>query len=109
MKFLSEFLWFSPIHASHFCFIPFNYFSYSFHNRKAPRVIYKLASDCGQLLRTWKKSYMDTRTFIENFTTDPRWEFDKILLFNESDHSARISQDVADIAKVSFEVYHDII
>lgn len=43
---------------------------------------------------------MDTRTYIEDSGVGSRWEFDKKTLFGLVDHVTRISQDIADIAKV---------
>jgi hypothetical protein len=44
---------------------------------------------------------METRAFIENSGVGSRWEFDKKTLFGLVDHVTRISQDIADVAKVS--------
>lgn len=63
----------------------------------------ELAQNCARLLRTWKKTYMMTRSFIEKSGVGSRWEFDRFVLFNDVDHCARISQDIADIAKVFME------
>lgn len=43
---------------------------------------------------------METRTYIEDSGVGSRWEFDKKTLFGLVDHVTRISQDIADIAKV---------
>jgi dynein heavy chain len=44
---------------------------------------------------------METRAYIENSGNGSRWEFDKKILFGLVDHVSRISQDIADIAKVT--------
>lgn len=62
---------------------------------------YDLATDSAKLLLAWRKTYMDTRTFIEQSRVGSRWEFDKKLLFQDVEHCARISQDIANIAEVS--------
>jgi len=61
---------------------------------------YKRAHECVNLLQCWKASYMETRAYIENSGNGSRWEFDKKILFGLVDHVSRISQDIADIAKV---------
>lgn len=61
---------------------------------------YKRARECVNLLQCWKNSYMETRAYIEDTGVGSRWEFDKKTLFGLVDHVTRISQDVADIAKV---------
>jgi dynein heavy chain, axonemal len=61
---------------------------------------YRRACECVNLLQCWKSSYMQTRAFIENSGVGSRWEFDKKILFGLVDHVTRISQDIADIAKV---------
>lgn len=44
---------------------------------------------------------METRAYIEDSGVGSRWEFDKKTLFGLVDHVTRISQDIADIAKVN--------
>lgn len=61
---------------------------------------YKRARECVNLLQCWKSSYMATRAYIEDSGVGSRWEFDKKTLFGLVDHVTRISQDIADIAKV---------
>lgn len=61
---------------------------------------YDLATNSAKLLLAWRKTYMDTRTFIEQSHVGSRWEFDKKLLFQDVEHCARISQDIANIAQV---------
>lgn len=63
----------------------------------------ELAHNCARLLCTWKKTYMLTRAFIEKSGVGSRWEFDRFVLFNDVDHCARISQDIADVAKIFME------
>lgn len=48
---------------------------------------------------------METRAFIENSGVGSRWEFDKNILFGQVDHVTRISQDIANIAKVHYIVF----
>lgn len=61
---------------------------------------YNLARNCAHLLLAWKKMYMGTRAYIENSGVGSRWEFNKTVLFDDVDHCARISQDIANIAEV---------
>lgn len=61
---------------------------------------YELATNCAKLLLGWRKTYMATRSYIENSGVGSRWEFDKSILFSDVEHCARISQDIADLAKV---------
>lgn len=68
-------------------------------NRTASEV-HSLATNCAKLLTTWKATYMATRSYIENSGVGSRWEFDRGVLFSEVDHCARISTDIANLAKV---------
>lgn len=52
------------------------------------------------MLRAWKRSYMETRALIEKSGIGSRWEFDRNILFRDVDHMTRISQDMANVAKV---------
>lgn len=61
---------------------------------------YELATNCAKLLVTWRKTYMATRAYIENSGVGSRWEFNKVFLFSDVEHCARISSDIAGIAKV---------
>lgn len=64
---------------------------------------YKRACECVNLLQCWKNLYMETRAYIEDSGVGSRWEFDKKTLFGLADHVTRISQDIANIAKVGRE------
>jgi Dynein heavy chain, N-terminal region 1 len=91
--------------SSELCPFIANFFIGFFFNAVVKRLstakVLKTATDCAQLLHTWRQSYLDTRAFIENSGVGSRWEFDKVLLFNDSDHIAKISQDIANVAKVT--------
>ncbi|GAB0094127.1 Dynein heavy chain [Sergentomyia squamirostris] len=65
--------------------------------------IHQRASDSAHLLNSWKKAYIDTRTFIEVSNISSRWEFDRNLLFQDVDHIAHISQDITEISKIFIE------
>lgn len=69
-------------------------------NSLSATAAHKRARECVLLLQSWKRSYMETRAFIEESGVGSRWEFDKKILFGLVDHVTRISQDVSDIAKV---------
>lgn len=68
--------------------------------KHSPATVYELADNCATLLRYWKESYKLARSYIEGSGVGSRWEFNKNILFEDVDHIARISQDVANIAKV---------
>lgn len=70
-------------------------------NSLSATAAHKRARECVLLLQSWKRSYMETRAFIEESGVGSRWEFDKKILFGRVDHVTRISQDVSDIAKVT--------
>ncbi|XP_055696351.1 dynein axonemal heavy chain 10 [Lutzomyia longipalpis] len=61
------------------------------------------ATQSANLLQSWKKAYIDTRTFIEVSNISSRWEFDRNLLFQDVDHIAHISQDIAEISQIFIE------
>lgn len=46
---------------------------------------------------------METRSHIEKADVGSRWEFNKNVLFDDVDHCARISNDIADISLVFVE------
>lgn len=64
---------------------------------------YELAKNCAKLLLAWRETYMTTRSFIEQSRVGSRWEFNKKLLFQDVEHCAKISQDIANIAEVKFK------
>lgn len=64
---------------------------------------YVLATQCADLLLTWKTNYMQTRAYIERSEVGSRWEFNKNVLFDDVDHFARISNDIANISLVFVE------
>ncbi|XP_058811885.1 dynein axonemal heavy chain 10 isoform X1 [Topomyia yanbarensis] len=65
--------------------------------------VFRCATNCAEMLRAWKKSYMDTRAQIEKSGIGSRWEFDRNILFRDVDHMTRLSQDTANVAKVFIE------
>lgn len=64
---------------------------------------YEVATNCARLLLAWKMSYLTTRADIELAQVGSRWEFSKSVLFDDVDHCARISNDIADISLVFVE------
>lgn len=62
-----------------------------------------LATKCADLLLTWKQNYLKTRAHIEQSGVGSRWEFNKNILFEDVDHCARISNDIANISLVFIE------
>lgn len=64
---------------------------------------YILATKCADLLITWKESYLQLRTYIEKSGVGSRWEFKKKFLFDDLDHCARISNDIASISMIFVE------
>lgn len=68
-------------------------------NRSAAEA-YDLATNCAKLLLAWRETYMTTRAFIEQSRVGSRWEFNKKTLFQDVEHCAKISQDIANIAEV---------
>lgn len=62
--------------------------------------VYDCATKCTELLQQWKRSYVDTRTLIEELGVSSRWEFDKAILFDDVDHISRICQDIVQVAEI---------
>lgn len=62
-----------------------------------------LAIKCADLLSAWKQNYMATRQSIEQNGFGSRWEFNKNILFDDVDHCARISNDIASVSRVFIE------
>lgn len=52
------------------------------------------------MLVMWKSSYMHTRQAIEDSGKGQRWEFDKKVLFSDSDYMALVCKDLYDVATV---------
>lgn len=61
---------------------------------------HQLATNCAKLLLAWKTNYLSTRRQIELAQVGSRWEFSRAVLFDDVDHCARISNDIANIALV---------
>jgi len=50
------------------------------------------------LLESWRTSYMDTRERIEEMgTSQRRWEFDRVLLFEKTDYMAQICVNLLEV------------
>ena len=52
------------------------------------------------MLELWSSSYHQQRELIFNSGTDHRWEFDRKLLFEQTNYTARICQDLYSVAEV---------
>ena len=59
--------------------------------------------DGKKVLDQWKECYFKTRELIESSAGDPRWEFDRKRLFEETDYMASICQDLHNVLQVSEE------
>lgn len=64
---------------------------------------YITATKCADLLNTWKESFLKLRTYIEKLGIGSRWEFKNKFLFDDLDHCARISIDIANISLIFVE------
>uniref|UniRef100_A0A3P9QEA0 Dynein heavy chain tail domain-containing protein n=1 Tax=Poecilia reticulata TaxID=8081 RepID=A0A3P9QEA0_POERE len=53
-----------------------------------------------QVLEQWKSSYFEMRAQIEKINQTPRWEFDRIRLFERSDYMALVCQDLGGVFQV---------
>lgn len=62
--------------------------------------VYQCTKECMSLLAAWKQAYVDTRTLIEELGVSPRWEFDKVVLFEDVDHISRICHDIVGVAEI---------
>lgn len=69
----------------------------------SPNDAYTLATQCANLLLTWKTNYLETRASIERAEVGSRWEFNKSHLFDDIDHYSRISNDIANVSLVFIE------
>ncbi|MGH0158836.1 UNVERIFIED_CONTAM: hypothetical protein FKN15_061612 [Acipenser sinensis] len=58
-------------------------------------------------LNDWKASYFEIRAKIETAGRDPRWEFDRKRLFEQTDYMASICQDLYNIIQI-VEEFHNI-
>lgn len=64
---------------------------------------YNLATKCANLLLEWKKKYLEARASIEQSAVGSRWEFNKNYLFDDVNHCAKISNDIATVSLVFIE------
>ncbi|CAL8343019.1 unnamed protein product [Lota lota] len=53
--------------------------------------------DGKRVLDQWKECYLKTRAKIESSARDPRWEFDRKRLFENTDYMASICQDIYNV------------
>eukprot|EP01084_Bolivina_argentea_P019522 36286_1 len=53
-----------------------------------------------KVLNLWSLSYHEQRELIFNSGTDHRWEFDRKLLFEQTNYTARICNDLHSVAEV---------
>ncbi|CAL8251349.1 unnamed protein product [Boreogadus saida] len=56
--------------------------------------------DGKKVLDQWKECYFKTRELIESSAGDPRWEFDRKRLFEETDYMASICQDLHNVLQI---------
>ncbi|XP_058850532.1 dynein axonemal heavy chain 10 [Acipenser ruthenus] len=64
-------------------------------------------ADGKRILDQWKASYFEIRAKIETAGRDPRWEFDRKRLFEQTDYMASICQDLYNIIQI-VEEFHNI-
>ena len=73
------------------CFVVFS---------EGPVEVKQKASEAKKMLELWKSSYLETRAKIEASGRDSRWEFDRKILFEKTDHMAVVCEDLYHIAQV---------
>lgn len=76
-------------------------FRFLFSTSKQIEEVQTLTLSAKRMLDEWKTSYMRTRQNIEDSGKGQRWEFDKKVLFFESDYIATVCKDLYDVATVS--------
>lgn len=62
-----------------------------------------------KMLELWRESYMATRDEIEKVGKTNRWEFDKVILFADTDYIAKVCGDLNEIAVVSTYIFIELI
>lgn len=51
-------------------------------------------------MELWKSTYFKERQQVEKSSRDNRWEFDRGVLFGDTDHLASIAKQLHDMVKV---------
>ncbi|KAF6216101.1 hypothetical protein GE061_000439 [Apolygus lucorum] len=77
--------------------------------------LFKLGNDVGrticqdaiELMEVWKNSYSKTRSSIEKTRCEQRWEFERDLLFQETEYISHVARSLLDIINV-VKNYDDI-
>lgn len=69
--------------------------------RRPVHVVLNDTKNAQHMLEVWKRSYMETRKKIEESGKGQRWEFDRKLLFGETDFMACVCRDLHEVANVS--------
>ena len=63
-------------------------------------VIQEKTMEAKRMVGIWKQAYLDVRAKIEASERDARWEFDRRKLFDRTDYSGSICQDIHDVVQV---------
>jgi dynein heavy chain len=53
-----------------------------------------------EVLKMWKKAYLEVRAAIETSDTGKRWEFDRKKLFSHTDYMAQVCMNLSEVATV---------
>ena len=61
--------------------------------RKEPLEALHVLQEANKVLVRWREAYYETRRAIEEIT-DMRWEFDRKLLFDQTDHMSKICENL---------------
>nr|WAW84832.1 axonemal dynein heavy chain 10 [Halisarca dujardinii] len=70
-------------------------------------VIKEKTMEAKRITEVWKKAYLDVRAKIEASERDARWEFDRRRLFEQTDYSGSICQDIHNVVQ-TVEEFHNI-
>ncbi|KAF4710897.1 Dynein heavy chain 10, axonemal, partial [Perkinsus olseni] len=73
--------------------------------RRSPVRAGAIVGRCKATLDGWERSYMETRSRIEESGSDHRWEFDRAKLFKRTKYMSKICGDLMEITKVLEQFY----
>lgn len=61
-----------------------------------------ICQDAIDLMDVWKSSYSKTRSVIERTRCEQRWEFERDLLFQETEYISQVAKSLLEIINVRF-------
>ncbi|KAK2587900.1 hypothetical protein KPH14_003996 [Odynerus spinipes] len=74
--------------------------------RESLEIVLQRSKDAHEMMKSWKKSYLEVRNDIEESGKGARWEFDQKRLFHETEYIAGVCKDFNTVATVLKDFYN---